>query len=95
MQLRRHGSCRTRLLAGQTEVADEDRLGGAAVDVFANEPLPESHPLWAYDNVILTPHCSSVYDGWEAEAARMFSENIARYREGAPLDNVVDPRLGY
>lgn len=74
---------------------DENRVGGAAIDVFATEPLPDSHPLWAYDNVILTPHCSSVYDGWQAEAARMFSENVSRYREGAPLNNVVDPHLGY
>lgn len=74
---------------------DENRIGGAAVDVFATEPLPDSHPLWAYDNVILTPHCSSVYDGWQGDAARMFSENVARYRECAPLDNVVDPHLGY
>ena len=39
---------------------DEGRLRGVARDVFATEPLPEDHPLWAYDNVIVTPHCSAV-----------------------------------
>ena len=70
-------------------------LKGAALDVFATEPLPESHPLWAMDNVIVTPHCSSVYDGWAEKSVQMFAENLARYRQGAPLTNVVDPVRGY
>lgn len=74
---------------------DEGRLKGAALDVFATEPLPEDHPLWGYDNVIITPHCSSVYDGWDVKAVRMFAENLSRYRAGAPLDNIVDPQRGY
>jgi phosphoglycerate dehydrogenase-like enzyme len=71
------------------------RLKGAALDVFATEPLPPEHPFWDFDNVIITPHCSSVYDGWDLKAARMFAENLSRYRDGAPLANVVDPRRGY
>ena len=71
------------------------RVRGAALDVFATEPLPAEHPLWDMDNVIITPHCSSVYDGWERKSAEMFSANLARYRRGEPLDNVVDPVRGY
>jgi phosphoglycerate dehydrogenase-like enzyme len=74
---------------------DAGRIRGAALDVFASEPLPPEHRLWGYDNVIVTPHCSSVYDGWEERSARMFSENLARYREGLPLHNVVDSTRGY
>ncbi|TIU85575.1 MAG: D-2-hydroxyacid dehydrogenase, partial [Mesorhizobium sp.] len=48
-----------------------------------------------YENVIVTPHCSSVYDGWDVKSARMFAENLARYRRGEPLANVVDPGRGY
>lgn len=74
---------------------DAGRLLGAALDVFATEPLPADHKLWGYENVILTPHCSSVFDGWEERSARMFADNLARWRAGSPLDNVVDPVRGY
>jgi phosphoglycerate dehydrogenase-like enzyme len=71
------------------------RLKGAALDVFATEPLPPDHPLWSHDNVIITPHCSSVYDGWDVKSARMFAENLSRYRCGEPLENIVRPERGY
>ena len=74
---------------------DEGRIRGAALDVFADEPLPTEHPLWRHDNVLVSPHCSSVYDGWEAKSVRMFAENLARYRNGEPLTNIVNPQLGY
>ena len=74
---------------------DTGRIKGAALDVFATEPLPADHPLWFYANVIITPHCSAVYDGWEAKSARMFADNLARYRRGEALMNVVDPARGY
>lgn len=74
---------------------DDGRIRGAALDVFTEEPLPAEHPIWRYDNVIISPHCSSVYDGWEAKSVRMFAENLARYRAGEPLTNIVNPALGY
>ncbi|HTN95940.1 MAG TPA: D-2-hydroxyacid dehydrogenase, partial [Nordella sp.] len=74
---------------------DAGRLKGVARDVFATEPLPADHRLWAYDNVIVTPHCSSVYRGWDVNSARMFAANLARYRNSEPLANVVDPVRGY
>lgn len=70
-------------------------IEGAALDVFTKEPLPVDHPLWEFDNVIITPHCSSVYDGWELRSVAMFADNLHRYRQGQPLDRVVDPRKGY
>lgn len=74
---------------------DAKRLKGAALDVFTTEPLPADHPLWGYENVIVTPHSSSVYDGWGVKCVRMFAENLARYRRGEPLHNVVNPARGY
>ncbi len=74
---------------------DSGRLRGAALDVFAAEPLPESHPLWGYDNVIVTPHNASIYDGWDVRCLQMFARNLDRYRRGEPLENVVDPVRGY
>ena len=70
-------------------------IGGAALDVFETEPLPPDSPFWTLDNVIVTPHCSSVYDGWERRSAEMFCDNAERWRAGAPLENVVDPARGY
>jgi len=74
---------------------DASRIKGAALDVFATEPLPADHRLWKFKNVMITPHCSSVYDGWETKSARMFDENLSRYRCGHALHNVVDPARGY
>ncbi|MGB0507416.1 MAG: D-2-hydroxyacid dehydrogenase [Pikeienuella sp.] len=74
---------------------DSGKLRGAALDVFATEPLPSDHRLWSYENVIITPHCSSVFDGWEAKSVEMFADNLTRYRAGAPLTNIVDPTRGY
>jgi phosphoglycerate dehydrogenase-like enzyme len=74
---------------------DAGHLAGAALDVFETEPLPSENPLWAYENVTITPHCSSIYEGWDLKAVRMFSDNLARYRRGEPLQNVVVPQRGY
>ncbi len=74
---------------------DTGRIRGAVLDVFETEPLPQDNPLWRYENVILTPHCSSVYDGWLEKSAQMFSENLSRYRNGEALWNEVDPQRGY
>ena len=53
------------------------------------------NPLWGMANVILTPHCSSVYDGWDRRSMEMFCDNLDRWRQGLPLENVVDPARGY
>jgi len=70
-------------------------IRGAALDVFATEPLPEESPLWGMENTIITPHCSSVDAGWSARSVHMFAENLGRYRRGEVLSNIVDPARGY
>lgn len=70
-------------------------LAGAALDVFETEPLPPDNPLWSFENVLITPHCSSVFHGWELATINMFSENLDRWLQGKPLFNVVDPDRGY
>jgi phosphoglycerate dehydrogenase-like enzyme len=71
------------------------RLKGAVLDVFESEPLLKDNPLWDLENVIVTPHCSSVYAGWERRSVEMFCDNLDRWKRGAPLQNVVDPARGY
>lgn len=70
-------------------------LKGAALDVFETEPLPGNSPFWRMENVIVTPHCSSVYEGWELKSVAMFCDNLRRYLAGEALSNVVDPERGY
>ena len=74
---------------------ESGHLKGAALDVFETEPLPAEDPLWARDDVIMTPHSSSVHPGWEDGALRIFAANLWRYRRGEPLENVIDPVRGY
>ena len=81
--------------AALLEALTERRIRGAALDVFATEPLPRDHPLWACDNAIVTPHCSSVSADWSRKSVQHFCDNLARFRSGEPLTNVVDPVRGY
>jgi phosphoglycerate dehydrogenase-like enzyme len=71
------------------------RLAGAALDVFASEPLPAEHPLWTLPGVIVSPHMSGDVIGWRDALVELFAENLDRYRDGQPLRNVVDKTHGY
>ena len=71
------------------------RLAGAAVDVFAAEPPPAGHPLYAVDDVILSPHVSGFLAGYDDKCCDLFAENLRRYLAGAPLLNLVDRAVGY
>ena len=70
-------------------------IAGAGLDVFADEPLPAGSPLWAMENVFVSPHMSGDFHGHKVAMARIFTENFRRYRAGEPLVNVVDKRLGF
>lgn len=73
----------------------DGRLAGAALDVFADEPLADSSPLWRLPQVIVSPHMSGDVVGWKSELMALFTDNLARYTDGAPLRNVVDKHRGY
>jgi phosphoglycerate dehydrogenase-like enzyme len=78
-----------------TEVLQQGRLRGAALDVFGKEPLSADSPLWTLDNVLITPHVSATSARyWEREAELML-DNLRRYLDGAELRNVVDVSAGY
>ena len=86
------------------EVCDETALihalqdkwiAGAGLDVFAQEPLPETSPLWTLPNVILTPHISGFTPYYDQRGVDIFCENLHRYIAGQPLLNLVDKSAGY
>jgi phosphoglycerate dehydrogenase-like enzyme len=77
------------------EALDTGRVGGAALDVFAREPVPPDHPFWRHPRVLMFPHVSAVSDRfWERETA-LLVENARRYRAGRTLRNIVNLDLGY
>jgi phosphoglycerate dehydrogenase-like enzyme len=73
----------------------QKRIRGAALDVFDEEPLPDGHPLYGLDNLLLSPHCADNTPGWLEDAMRAFVRNLERYRRGERLASVVDKALGY
>lgn len=70
-------------------------LGGAALDVFTDEPLPAGSPFWELPNVIVSPHMPADFRGWERALTDLFLAQLSRYRAGQPLANVVDKELGF
>jgi phosphoglycerate dehydrogenase-like enzyme len=77
------------------ELLDASRVRGAALDVFAVEPLPAGHPFWRHPSVLVSPHVAAVTARfWERETG-LIVENIKRYLAGSPLVNTVDPEAGY
>lgn len=69
------------------------QLGGAVLDVFGEEPLPASSPLWRRSNVVITPHVSGA--GAHEELLALARENVRRFVAGEPLLNQVDVERGY
>ena len=71
------------------------KIAGAALDVFEEEPLPATSPLWRLDNVIITPHIAGFTRDYHDKAALVFKENLRRYLENRPLLNQLDRGKGY
>lgn len=71
------------------------RLGGAALDVFEQEPLPADHPLWQQPNVMISAHMAGDFVGWRAALGQQFVDNFQRWRRGQPLQNPVSKEHGY
>lgn len=93
----RHGA--TVVNVGRGTVIDEPaliealrsgRVGFAALDVFAQEPLAASSPLWDLPNVLVSPHTAALNDGEERRIAELFARNATLLLDGGPLVNRVD-----
>jgi phosphoglycerate dehydrogenase-like enzyme len=72
-----------------------NQIAGAALDVFVQEPLPSSSPLWKLDNVIVSPHLAGNSSRYHENAAEVFAQNLERWLSKKELLNRVDTRQGY
>jgi phosphoglycerate dehydrogenase-like enzyme len=77
------------------EALQAGRLGGAALDVFATEPLPRESPLWGMENVLVAPHSESTVARENQRITDLFLDNLGRYLEGRPLRNLFEAGRGY
>lgn len=73
----------------------ERKIAGAALDVFAEEPLPQASPLWKLSNVLVSPHIAGMSMFYNTRALDVFVENLKRYLTGAALLNRFDLEQGY
>jgi phosphoglycerate dehydrogenase-like enzyme len=73
----------------------EGSIAGAALDVFAHEPLPADSPLWELPNVLITPHVAANFDEYLPRSVEHFAANLRRFLAGAPLETRFDRARGY
>jgi phosphoglycerate dehydrogenase-like enzyme len=79
--------------ADLVEALESGVIGGAVLDVFEREPLPQDSPLWSLPNVLITPHYSAL--SFPADISAIFVDNYHRFTRGEPLRHVVDFEAGY
>lgn len=73
----------------------EQKIAGAVLDVFDEEPLPSDHPFWKEENIILTPHVSGRSPNYMQRAVDIFMDNLKEYPNNDQMINVIDPKRGY
>lgn len=78
------------------ESLDKELIAGAALDVFKEEPLPSDHPLWAYENVLITPHIAGDVADQLEHLFPIFLDNLSAYLKGRDFHhNIIDWEQGY
>jgi D-3-phosphoglycerate dehydrogenase len=73
----------------------EKRIGGAALDVTDPEPLPDDHPLWSIEDVVITSHAANTWEMAIPDLAERVRRNVELFARGEPLEGLVDVKLGY
>jgi phosphoglycerate dehydrogenase-like enzyme len=92
VNIARGGVCKETALI---DALEQQRIAGAALDVFHQEPLPSDHPLWHLPNTFISPHIAGLTPDYSERTAMIFEENLHHYLAGEPLSNVVDKTQGY
>ena len=75
------------------KLLDNNHLNSAILDVFEEEPVPDTHPLWEHPKIIVTPHIAAVTR--PTTAAEYVMRNIKNMNNGRPLENVLNIQRGY
>lgn len=70
-------------------------IAGAALDAFAEQPLPVESELWNLSNVIISPRIAGITSQKWPHLLPMFKDNLKRFIGGEPLRNLVNKDLGY
>ena len=81
--------------AAMVKALTEGRIKGAGLDVFDTEPLPDGHPFYSLENVLLSPHCADHTADWTHQAMLFFLAQFEKFSTGKTLENVVEKRQGY
>ena len=79
------------------EALNRGEIAGAALDVFAVEPIPDNDPLWTAKNILITPHCAGKMTMAYTRDTLVdsFCDNLSRYTEGREMLHVVNRKMGY
>ena len=77
------------------EALETGSIGGAGLDVVPEEPMPDDHPLWRFDNVVITPHSAGGSPHRMDRSVDLFCDNLTRLLAGQPLTSVIDKSKGY
>jgi phosphoglycerate dehydrogenase-like enzyme len=77
------------------EALRSGQVAAAGLDVYAVEPLPPEHPLWAMPNVVISPHYSGDAVNLSAQPAERFARNLRAWTEGRELEGRVNLEWGY
>jgi D-2-hydroxyacid dehydrogenase (NADP+) len=81
--------------AAMIEALREKEIAGAGLDATTPEPLPPESPLWEMGNVLITPHHAGCSPKAQGRVVELYRENLQRFIDGKPLQNVVDKILMY
>ncbi|MFT5503791.1 MAG: phosphoglycerate dehydrogenase-like enzyme [Gammaproteobacteria bacterium] len=77
------------------QALNSERIAGAALDVFVEEPLPADNAFWSAKNCFVSPHISGDYLEYEIAMADQFLANWKLFVDGQPLNNMIDKKLGF
>ncbi len=78
-----------------TKALRNNVIGGAGLDVFCEEPLPDSSPLWDAPNLLITPHHAATSPRYMERAIDIFIENLKAYPDTAKMKNIINKEKGY